>query len=254
VLVDDERASCVTAAGIDAAQIDASSALWSLAITEHGAVSCVDARRNPRFADDPMVAGPAGLRAFMALPLITVGGHAIGALCVADRVARSFDEPAHAALAAAALAVTRQFDVLRNEGELRRVRREVALLRDRLMTNWARAQRLLGSADAGLVLVDDEMRIIDASPVAVRILALDLVLDVEHDVGGRVFAEQIRPQDRLRLTRWFHGVDGAAPRQQPVVVRATTPDERELTISCHEDPAIDGASGAVLVVAPTNDG
>lgn len=50
-----------------------------------------DARRDPRFADDPFVTGEPFLRAYAGVPLIDSDGHALGALCVAERYARSFE-------------------------------------------------------------------------------------------------------------------------------------------------------------------
>lgn len=47
-----------------------------------------DATRDPRFADNPFVAAPDGLRFYAGTPLITSDGHCIGALCVLDRVPR----------------------------------------------------------------------------------------------------------------------------------------------------------------------
>ncbi|MBC8011719.1 MAG: PAS domain-containing protein [Burkholderiales bacterium] len=47
-----------------------------------------DTTRDPRFAGDPFVTAPHGLRFYAGAPLITSSGRRIGALCVMDRVPR----------------------------------------------------------------------------------------------------------------------------------------------------------------------
>lgn len=50
-----------------------------------------DARQDPRFAASPLVLGPAGIRFYAGVP-IGIGGHRLGALCVADRLPRQLTE------------------------------------------------------------------------------------------------------------------------------------------------------------------
>lgn len=50
-----------------------------------------DARRDPRFACSPFVTGEPFLRAYAGVPLVDRDGHVLGALCVAERFARSFE-------------------------------------------------------------------------------------------------------------------------------------------------------------------
>ncbi len=43
-----------------------------------------DASRDDRFKNDPVVAGPGGIRFYAGQPMVTTDGHAIGAFCVVD--------------------------------------------------------------------------------------------------------------------------------------------------------------------------
>ncbi|MCC5972742.1 MAG: diguanylate cyclase [Rubellimicrobium sp.] len=54
---------------------------------------CVeDALNDKRFASDPLVAGPPGLRSYVGAPLVTPEGMIIGAVCAIDTVRRDFSE------------------------------------------------------------------------------------------------------------------------------------------------------------------
>jgi GAF domain-containing protein len=52
------------------------------------ALVVTDARDDPRFRDNPLVTGDPNIRFYAGIPLIVEGGHAVGTLCVIDRVPR----------------------------------------------------------------------------------------------------------------------------------------------------------------------
>ena len=66
-------------------------AFCSHALLGDGLFIVVDALTDPRFADNPLVTGEPGIRAYAGMPLRSAEGHALGTLCVIDRVPREFD-------------------------------------------------------------------------------------------------------------------------------------------------------------------
>ena len=65
-----------------------------------------DTLRDPRFADNPLVTGEPLIRFYAGVPLRTLSGHAVGALCVIDHRPRRLNDDQRTALAALARAVS----------------------------------------------------------------------------------------------------------------------------------------------------
>jgi hypothetical protein len=61
-----------------------------------------DARHDPRFAENPFVTGDASIRFYAGMPLVTLGGAAIGTVCVLDREPRTLTDAQRSALASLA--------------------------------------------------------------------------------------------------------------------------------------------------------
>jgi excisionase family DNA binding protein len=73
-------------------------AFCSHAILQEQAFMVEDARRDPRFANNPFVTGKPHLRFYAAFPIHDADGYRVGALCVADTVQRRLADKAIRAL------------------------------------------------------------------------------------------------------------------------------------------------------------
>jgi diguanylate cyclase (GGDEF)-like protein len=82
------------------------------AILDSGPLIVPDARLDPRFADNPMVSGPPGVRLYAGHPIRAPDGKRVGTLCVVDSEPRTLDRQAVAALADLAALVENELKIV----------------------------------------------------------------------------------------------------------------------------------------------
>jgi diguanylate cyclase (GGDEF)-like protein len=88
-MVEEHRQWFKARAGIDASETPRSVSFCAHAILDPASVLLVeDARRDPRFADNPLVTGPPSIRFYAGAPVLAPSGHPVGTLCVVDTVPR----------------------------------------------------------------------------------------------------------------------------------------------------------------------
>jgi len=107
-LVEQERQTFVAPYGTALCGTAREDAFCSHTILNDGPFVVTDARRDPRFAETRLVAGPPYLRFYAGAPLITAEGFRLGSLCVLDTTARPAgitDGEAHALTELAAAVV-----------------------------------------------------------------------------------------------------------------------------------------------------
>ncbi|MCY0386245.1 response regulator [Robbsia sp. Bb-Pol-6] len=91
-LVDGERQWFKARVGLIVPQTPRQSAFCAHAILDPANVMVVeDTLRDPRFRDNPLVLGDPYIRFYAGAPIVTQDGHALGTVCVLDRVARTLD-------------------------------------------------------------------------------------------------------------------------------------------------------------------
>lgn len=91
-LVADGREWFKAAAGVDLDEPAQGTALGAYVILDASVLVVEDTTRDDRFADHPLVDNREAPRFFAGAPLVVNDGHRVGALCVSDDEARSFDE------------------------------------------------------------------------------------------------------------------------------------------------------------------
>ncbi len=89
-------------------------------------LTVADAAADPRFADNPFVVGEPHVRFYAGAPLIASGGHALGAICVIDRVPRELTAPQQSALTALGRQVVAQLELRRSANPVSAAERQRA--------------------------------------------------------------------------------------------------------------------------------
>ncbi len=127
-IVDQHRQWFKARVGIAASQTPREVSFCAHAIRQRTPLIVQDARQDPRFAENPLVTGPANIRFYAGAPLISADGFALGALCAIDHQPRVFSPDDVATLEALARQVVAQLELRRVTAELGDALRHVRTL------------------------------------------------------------------------------------------------------------------------------
>jgi len=98
-LIDRERQWFKARVGLDICETAREISFCGHAIAQPDLFEVLDATRDPRFADNPLVVGAPHIRFYIGAPLALPGGAAVGTLCLIDTKPREFDAMDRAILA-----------------------------------------------------------------------------------------------------------------------------------------------------------
>ncbi len=117
-LIDADRQWFKARIGISISETSRSVSFCTHAITQRDLYVVTDARTNDIFRDNPFVTVEDGIRFYAGAPLVTPDGHALGTLCVLDKVPRTLTDDQVEALIALRRQAEAQLELRGNLAEL----------------------------------------------------------------------------------------------------------------------------------------
>ncbi|MBA3403137.1 MAG: PAS domain S-box protein, partial [Gemmatimonadaceae bacterium] len=180
-LVDKNRQWFKSKSGITESETSRDIAFCAHGILQPDVFEVKDALIDERFATNPLVTGDARIRFYAGSPLVTPDGHALGMLCVNDRIPRELSPDQKAALQALGRQVVARLELRRTLTELQRNVRERDANEKARQNAEEKYRSIFENSNNGIFQITPEGRYLSANPALARMLGFDSAEELIRD-------------------------------------------------------------------------
>lgn len=144
-LIDSDRQWWKSRIGLPGTETPRDIAFCAHAILKPEIMTVKDAQEDARFADNPLVTADPSIRFYAGAPMITLSGHAMGTLCVIDRVPRELTDVQKRSLEALSRQAVMLLELRRAKHAADELNRQKSDLLKSLAIEQEKSDRLLAS-------------------------------------------------------------------------------------------------------------
>ena len=180
--------------GVETVTIERDISFCSHTILQPDILIVPDALADERFADNPLVIHEPGVRFYAGVPLTSLEGHQLGALCVVDRVPRELSQNQIDALRAIGRQVVAQLELRRRLIESERFTRELQHNEAALRESEERFRTMANNSPALIWIDDSNQQAVFCNQTGLQFMGLS-----PSEITGQSWQQCLHPDD---IQRW----------------------------------------------------
>lgn len=172
-LVDINRQWFKSSVGLDVCETSRDIAFCAHAVEQDNILAIVNAKKDIRFADNPLVLNSPFIASYYGVPLRPSGNHVVGTLCVIDTVPRKLNHKEQDFLLMMALQIEHLFKLSKSINTTQLLNHQLLQEQIRTQNSMMRNHALMLKSKTGMLLFDQQGTIFDVNQQMLKWLGID---------------------------------------------------------------------------------